>query len=94
MSSTLGLHTSILNWSTDSLQSSDTDRAHAALRSMIVRLAELVQAHEPFVAALLDLRAAVRAKRDFALSDQIRDALLAHGVQVKDTATGQEWDAI
>jgi cysteinyl-tRNA synthetase len=41
--------------------------------------------------ALLDERAAVRAAKDFAASDRLRDELAAIGVQVKDTPSGQEW---
>jgi cysteinyl-tRNA synthetase len=40
---------------------------------------------------LLDERAAVRAAKDFAASDRLRDELASLGVAVKDTADGQEW---
>jgi cysteinyl-tRNA synthetase len=41
-------------------------------------------------AALLDARAAARAARDYARSDELRDELAALGVEVRDTPTGQE----
>ena len=41
-------------------------------------------------AALLEQRAAARAARDFATSDRLRDELAALGVEVRDTANGQE----
>jgi cysteinyl-tRNA synthetase len=45
----------------------------------------------PGAQALLDERAAVRAAKDFAASDRLRDELAALGVAVKDTPDGQEW---
>jgi cysteinyl-tRNA synthetase len=39
---------------------------------------------------LLERRAAARAARDFAASDALRDELAAMGVEVRDTADGQE----
>jgi cysteinyl-tRNA synthetase len=41
-------------------------------------------------AELLEQRAAARATRDFATSDRLRDELAAIGVEVRDTADGQE----
>jgi cysteinyl-tRNA synthetase len=41
-------------------------------------------------AELLERRAAARANRDWAASDAIRDELAALGVDVRDTASGQE----
>ena len=40
---------------------------------------------------LLSRRAEARARRDYALSDQIRRDLLARGIIVEDTAQGQRW---
>jgi cysteinyl-tRNA synthetase len=39
---------------------------------------------------LLERRAAARAAKDFAASDALRDELAALGVDVRDTANGQE----
>jgi cysteinyl-tRNA synthetase len=41
-------------------------------------------------AELLERRAAAREARDFATSDALRDELAALGVEVRDTASGQE----
>jgi len=41
--------------------------------------------------ALLDERAGARAAKDWAAADRLRDDLAALGVQVRDTAAGQEW---
>ncbi len=40
---------------------------------------------------LIDLRAELRKKREFALADSIRDRLAALGVELKDTAQGTIW---
>jgi cysteinyl-tRNA synthetase len=40
---------------------------------------------------VLDIRQAVRAKKDFATSDLIRDRLKATGIEVKDTKEGATW---
>lgn len=44
------------------------------------------------VRALLDERAAARAKGDYARSDQLRDELRKRGYLVKDTKEGQRWE--
>lgn len=41
--------------------------------------------------ALIDARAAARAAKDFALSDQLRDQLAQLGITIKDTPDGQSW---
>ena len=40
---------------------------------------------------VLDLRAKAKAAKDWATSDQIRDALAAAGFEVKDTKDGVTW---
>ena len=40
---------------------------------------------------LLERREAARGARDFTLSDQLRDRLLALGIQVEDTKSGTRW---
>jgi hypothetical protein len=95
----LELEQAIHEWSTDSLQSEDADRARAALRAMISNLGDLAvggardprDVVAPFVEALLSLRATVRAEKRFDLSDTIRDAFTDIGVEVRDTPSGVEW---
>ena len=41
--------------------------------------------------ALLTLRQTARSERDFALSDAIRDALGAAGIEVRDGQQGARW---
>ena len=96
----LELDDAITAWSSDTLQSDEMDRAHAALRSMVVRLGQAAtdglrdprQVVSPVVEAALALRAAVRAERRYDLSDLLRGELAAAGVEVRDTPTGVEWE--
>jgi hypothetical protein len=96
----LDLDDAIAGWSSDTLQSDELDRARALLRSMIVRLGDAAvggladprAALAPVVEVALAARARVRAEKLYALSDQIRDGLAAAGVEVRDTAGGQEWE--
>ena len=95
----LELEDAIAAWSADTLTSEEGDRARAALRSMVVKLGEAAgvgladprDAAAPYVAALLAVRAAVRAEKRFDLSDLVRDQLLEAGVEVRDTRDGVEW---
>jgi hypothetical protein len=98
----LELEDAIVAWSADSLQSDETDRARALLRSMVVRLGDaavvgLVDPREtlaPVVAVALDARSAVRAAKLYDVSDQIRNGLTEAGIEVRDTPDGQEWDLL
>ncbi|MFZ9909509.1 MAG: cysteine--tRNA ligase [Candidatus Nanopelagicaceae bacterium] len=45
----------------------------------------------PEDSSLLDERQAARNRKDFAESDRLRDLLAEHGIEVRDTASGQEW---
>jgi cysteinyl-tRNA synthetase len=66
---------------------------------MIIRLGELAEQGTgdpadlvaPFVDALLALRDAARGSRDWATADDVRDRLLAAGVQINDTPEGTAW---
>ena len=46
---------------------------------------------EGLVSALVQLREDARARKDFAVSDRIRDVLAAHGIALQDTKTGVRW---
>ncbi len=95
----LALDDELLAWSTDTLQSDDTDRARAALRTMVVRLGELAKVGAvdrrdivgPFVDELLTLRTGARAGRRFAEADGVRTRLTELGVEVRDTPDGAQW---
>lgn len=95
----LELDRTVVDWSRDTAQSDEVDRARAAFRSMIVRLGDLAvtgtrdprDAVAPFVEALLEVRLAARNARDFAASDRVRDQLVGAGIEVRDTPDGSEW---
>lgn len=95
----LRLEEAIAAWRADTLQSEDADEARRVLRALVVRLGELAEkgagdprdAVAPYVDALLDVRRAAREAADFAMSDLVRERLVAAGVQVRDTPGGTEW---
>jgi hypothetical protein len=95
----LGLESALTEWSADTLQSDQVDRARAALRSMIVRLGEAAtgglrdprEVLGPVVEAALEARRIARQEKAFPVSDALRDGLAAAGVEVRDTPDGVEW---
>ncbi|HET9077357.1 MAG TPA: hypothetical protein VFN68_10515 [Acidimicrobiales bacterium] len=95
----LELDDTVVAWAGDTNQSDAPDRARAAMRRMIARLGELAQtgARDPrqvvggFVEALLTERAEARSGKRFVDADRIRDALVANGVEVRDTPDGTVW---
>jgi hypothetical protein len=95
----LQLESAIVEWSRDTLQSDDIDRARAALRSMIVRLGaaategvrDIRDVLGPVVEAALAARVVARSEKAFAVSDAIRDQLAGAGIEVRDTPDGAEW---
>lgn len=96
----LDLDQARLDWGADTLTSDEGDHARATLRTMVVQLGELATAGardprtlvQPYVDALLDLRRTVRANRDYATSDWIRDRLADAGIEVRDTSDGVDWN--
>jgi cyanophycinase-like exopeptidase len=95
----LELEHTLVDWSRDTLQSDELDRGRSALRSMIVRLGEVARSGTadprdtlgPFVEALLAARDRARADRRWNEADEIRDRLVAAGVEVRDTPGGTSW---
>jgi hypothetical protein len=79
--------------------SPDLDSARATFRALLVRLGESAatgvrdprETLDPFVEALLELRARARASRDWESADLIRDRLAAAGVEVRDRGDGSTW---
>jgi cyanophycinase-like exopeptidase len=79
--------------------SPDLDNARSTFRSLIARLGEAAAgggAHprgvvEPFVNALLAMRARARETGDWASADLVRDRLTDAGVEVRDGADGSTW---
>lgn len=99
LSACLELDDLIHAWSADTLQGEDMDIARATLRTMLVDLSEMNSAPrisprellDPIVSVVLDARAQARSSKDFAMSDLLRDGLLAAGIEVRDTADGTQW---
>ena len=95
----LDLEQAMQDWSSDTLQGDIADRARAQLRSMISTLGDASATGlqdprdvvAPYVEAMLAVRATVRAEKRYDLSDVIRDAFLALGIEVRDTPDGVEW---
>jgi cysteinyl-tRNA synthetase len=87
-------------WSADTLQGEDRDIARATLRAMLVDLAAMSatprisprELLDPIVSVALTARAQARSSKDFAMSDLLRDGLLAAGIEVRDTPAGTEWE--
>jgi hypothetical protein len=74
----------------------EAERAH--IRTVLSQLAarsgssvDVREAVAPFVQAMLDLRKQARDDKRWADADAVRDALIACGVEVRDTADGVEW---
>ena len=95
----LELEAAIRNWSADTLTSDAMDRAHAALRSMIVRLGEAAvkgladprTAIDPVMGVVLEVRKTVRDEKRYDLSDLLRERLVEVGLEIRDTPSGPEW---
>ena len=77
-----------------SISSTDAGRIRDLLRDLDRVLGILpadADALEPELTALVEARAAARAARDWARSDQLRDELAGLGIAVEDTRDGQRW---
>ena len=96
----LAVETAVHDWSRDTLQSDEPDRAREVLRELMVRLAELARDGAadprtrlaPMVDALLCLRESARRDGRFDEADRLRDVLIAGGVAVHDTPAGSTWE--
>ena len=95
----LALDRTILEWSADTLQSDEPERARAVLHSLVHRLGEAAsvgvrdprQLLGPLVDRLIGLRAELRAERAWQLADRVRDQLTAAGIELHDTQDGTTW---
>jgi cyanophycinase-like exopeptidase len=98
----LELEAAITTWTADTAQSDEADRARSALRGLIVRLAQAAadgladptERFAPLIDTVVDARAALRERRDFALADGLRDAAAAAGVELRDTPDGTTWHPV
>ena len=95
----LALDRAIVEWSADSLQTDDPDRARAILHALIHRLGEAAsvgltdprETWAPLVEGLIALRAELRARRAWDLADRLREHLAAAGLELRDTPDGTTW---
>jgi cyanophycinase-like exopeptidase len=79
--------------------SPDLDGARATFRALLVRLGDAAHdglrdprtALQPFVAALLELRARARAAQEWTAADLVRDRLTAAGIAVHDDGAASTW---
>jgi hypothetical protein len=95
----LALDRTILEWSADTLQSDEPERARAVLHSLVHRLGEAASVGlrdpkdvlAPLMQRLIQLRAQLRTDRAWALADRLRDELVAAGIELHDTPDGTTW---
>jgi hypothetical protein len=95
----LDLESAIEDWATDTDENDNADRARAVLRGLVVRLgqnareglADPAERFRPAVEPLIQLRAALRRDGAYAAADEIRAALAAAGVDLRDSADGTDW---
>jgi cyanophycinase-like exopeptidase len=96
----LNLDRAITEWSADTLQTDDPDRARAILYSLVQRLGEAAagglrdprELMAPLVENLITLRGELRAARAFELADRVRDRLIAARIELRDTPGGTVWE--
>lgn len=95
----LGLEAVVAAWGSDTEEDQGSEWARTVLRGMVRGLAGPLESGltEPestlgrLLAPLLDLRGRLRAAGSFALADEVRTALVAGGIEIRDTATGGQW---
>ncbi len=96
----LATEQAMIDWAADPLQSDEPDRARALLREMIVRLGDAARSGlrdprdvvAPFVDAVVTARTRARADGDWATADELRDRLVAAGVELHDTPEATTWE--
>jgi cyanophycinase-like exopeptidase len=95
----LALDRTILDWSADTLQTDEPDRARAVLYSLVHRLGEAASVGlrdpkellAPLVEGLIVLRAELRSEKAWQVADRLRDRLVAGGIELHDTPGGTTW---
>src|SRR5262245_39781008 len=96
----LNLDRAIAEWSADTVQTDDPDRARAVLYSLIQRLGEAAASGlrdprellAPLVENLITLRGELLKARASELADRVRDRLIAARIELRDTPGGTVWE--
>ncbi|MBM7789050.1 Type 1 glutamine amidotransferase-like domain-containing protein [Tenggerimyces flavus] len=95
----LDLESAIREWAADTEEDEGTNQAADALRSMIVRLGSVADkgirdprtVFGPIVEPLVAVRRQLREDSLWEYADQVRDALAAGGIELRDGPDGTEW---
>ncbi|HSJ46567.1 MAG TPA: Type 1 glutamine amidotransferase-like domain-containing protein [Euzebyales bacterium] len=98
----LDLDAAITAWAADTTQSDEGDRARATLRGLIVRLGEAAtqgladpaERLAPLIDAVAVTRQQLRGQGAYGLADDLRDAVGAVGVELRDTPDGTTWRVV
>jgi cyanophycinase-like exopeptidase len=98
----LDVEAAITQWSADTTQSDEGDRARAALRAMIVRLGDAaseglrdpIEQITPLADVVVRTRTALRERRNYELADALRDEAALAGLELRDTADGTTWHLV
>ena len=96
----LAIDTQIHDWSSDTFDSDESDRARAALRRLVVRLGELARDGSadprdqlaPVVDRVLEMRRQMRTEGHYDIADRLRGVLTEAGIEVRDTRDGSSWE--
>src|ERR1700680_2191102 len=96
----LAIDTQIHDWSSDTFDSDESDRARATVRRLVVRLGELARdgaidprVHlAPVVDRVLELRRQMRTEGHYDIADRLRGVLTDAGIEVRDTRDGSSWE--
>jgi hypothetical protein len=99
VSAVLAIDTQMHDWSSDTLDSDEQDRAREVLRRYVVRLGDLARNGgtdprdliAPMVEGILALRVQMRSAGEYALADRLRDVLVEAGIEVRDAPEGSTW---
>ncbi|GAB1822723.1 hypothetical protein [Herbidospora sp. RD11066] len=91
----LDLEAEILRWSADTeADEGGVEQARDALRLMIAKLGASAGHTDRVVAAVVALRAELRARGDYRAADELRRALATAGVTVQDAGDGPRWELL
>jgi hypothetical protein len=96
----LEIDTQLHDWAADTTDSDERDRARELLRRHLVGLGDLARDGAadprdrvaPIVERVLSVRKDLRASGHYDVADQLRDALVDAGVEIRDTPEGTEWE--